>query len=145
MSDEDGEWRAGLEAIFEDIHAPLERRLAAWRALRESPARPAHRRARWGPNNRSWQFTRDILLVEKVHELKASMEKKHGAEVELDDVFTEIEILKWTGAIIYGDLAENTSQQSPAWSYETAAKRYSSARSRLKKGFAHYSNKSKSK
>jgi hypothetical protein len=122
---------------------------AAWRALWKPPTRPAHRRARFGPNNRSWQFTRDILLIEKIHQLKSSMEKKGGAEVKFAAVFDEIERLKWTGATIYGWLAENPSlkrfKRSAAWSSETAAKRYSEAKSRFNKGFASYSNKRKSK
>jgi hypothetical protein len=77
------------------------------------------------------------------------MEKRGGVDVKFADVFDEIERLKWTGTAIFGELAENPSlkglKRSAAWSSETAAKRYSAAKARVKKGFASYSNRRPSK
>jgi hypothetical protein len=120
------EGRELLEAMADDVSAPLDQRIKAWHALAKRRARPAHRPARSAP----LQFTRNVLLVEKVNELREHM---GGSTVTLAAVFEEIDRLGWTGADIFGHLASSKKTSTTGtWSGRTVEKRYFAASARLK-------------
>jgi hypothetical protein len=58
----------------------------------------AGRKPEWNLNHRAWQTTRDLLLIEKVHERRSKM--PNGAATPLREVFIDIEARKWSPAKI---------------------------------------------
>jgi hypothetical protein len=123
-----------LLAVASDDRAPEAVRKYA-RSLATGKARPSDGpRPRWGLNNSALQRTKDILLVERVHKLKAELEKD-GLPASLRDVFIEIEDRSstpknWTAFKIWR--AVDPAAGKRPWNGETAQRLYRAAKNRLK-------------
>lgn len=115
-----------LAGIAGDPAIPERARNYAGDLLRGEAKPAAGPKPEWNLNHKAWQRTRDILLVEKVQELRNAM---GGDAVALKDVFLEIEEHRWSAKMIWGKFASRAKPEP--WKSETAEKRYSEAKRRL--------------